>query len=298
MRVRSKPSFWLCPELCTFAALKVRAAHSRLPPPICALRAVTAAVSSLCALPLPLSAPPPVSTWTARPPALTGDPLLGAAQAVDARVRRQLAQGAGRRRIAAGAECRLWRGRSGRPQPQAGGRLLVARLPGRRLRAARAQLPGGLRRPLRRADHAHALARALRRVWHGAAQGALRRPPVRARARACALSTSSAPYSQRLSPPLRPSSPSSRPSAPSYVPYPGGSEFYVHWLATEAVERGWQVTVLAGCHKGDQVRDRHFSSARAAPPCALPHALGAPPDGSRPPSLLAALPASRRARSA
>lgn len=27
----------------------------------------------------------------------------------------------------------------------------------------------------------------------------------------------------------------------------------VHWLATEASERGWNVTVLASAHKGNQV---------------------------------------------
>lgn len=37
-------------------------------------------------------------------------------------------------------------------------------------------------------------------------------------------------------------------------PHDGGSEYYVHWLASEAASRGVQVTVLAGTHKGSQVR--------------------------------------------
>ena len=32
----------------------------------------------------------------------------------------------------------------------------------------------------------------------------------------------------------------------------GGSEYYVHWLASEAAERGWDVTVLTDVHQGDQ----------------------------------------------
>mmetsp|Transcript_56249 Transcript_56249/g.99362 ORF Transcript_56249/g.99362 Transcript_56249/m.99362 type:complete len:1015 (+) Transcript_56249:274-3318(+) len=41
-----------------------------------------------------------------------------------------------------------------------------------------------------------------------------------------------------------------------YYPYQGGSEYYVHWLASEAVERGWEVTVLADVHQGDQGKIR------------------------------------------
>jgi len=36
-----------------------------------------------------------------------------------------------------------------------------------------------------------------------------------------------------------------------YYPYPGGSEYYVHWMAQESEKRGWDVTVLTDSHKGD-----------------------------------------------
>jgi glycosyltransferase involved in cell wall biosynthesis len=36
-----------------------------------------------------------------------------------------------------------------------------------------------------------------------------------------------------------------------YVPYPGGSEYYVQQMAEEALSRGHDVTVLAGEHKGN-----------------------------------------------
>jgi glycosyltransferase involved in cell wall biosynthesis len=36
-----------------------------------------------------------------------------------------------------------------------------------------------------------------------------------------------------------------------YYPYPGGSEYYVHWLASESAARGWRVTVFAETHQGD-----------------------------------------------
>lgn len=37
-----------------------------------------------------------------------------------------------------------------------------------------------------------------------------------------------------------------------YYPFPGGSEYYVRNMAEEALKRGWDVTVLAHEHKGDQ----------------------------------------------
>lgn len=48
-----------------------------------------------------------------------------------------------------------------------------------------------------------------------------------------------------------------------FHPYPGGSENYVHWLATESADRGWHVTVLAGTNKGDQVCGRSGGRTRA-----------------------------------
>lgn len=36
-----------------------------------------------------------------------------------------------------------------------------------------------------------------------------------------------------------------------YAPFPGGSEYYVQWMAEECVVRGHEVTVLTGEHGGD-----------------------------------------------
>jgi glycosyltransferase involved in cell wall biosynthesis len=37
-----------------------------------------------------------------------------------------------------------------------------------------------------------------------------------------------------------------------YFPYPGGSEYFVQWMAEECLKRGHDVTVLSHTHKGDQ----------------------------------------------
>ena len=36
-----------------------------------------------------------------------------------------------------------------------------------------------------------------------------------------------------------------------YAPYPGGSEYYVQWMAEECLRRGHEVTVFTGEHQGD-----------------------------------------------